>query len=255
MFATRRKTTESDDEILQLNDRAARDNPLLASARRFAPRLRRAGDHDVACLGIAEDIFDACQSRNVAHRLVGAVSRSELPLHSAFKPRQRHLAKIALLGEVRIECCERLLRSLLEQLTSRILDGVGVQDTVGVHGNTRKRSASSLLAPTGAAATAAAESATTTTTAAKLGMRRIRQAETGLRKRRPTPKDQQPVDRVQSSKRTSETSRKLAVGTTGNDQCVPPGLNGNRINKPDKREWRQSLSRSHRKSSISLDFS
>jgi hypothetical protein len=99
---------------------------------RFAPGFGGARDHDVAGLGIAEDIFKPGEAGEVFHGLVDAAAFGDVLRHDALEARERNLTERALAGDVAIEPTDRLGHALTGELAGWIDVHYAVQNAVGV---------------------------------------------------------------------------------------------------------------------------
>jgi hypothetical protein len=89
---------EHDDQVVEVDDGAAvalcvgvgRDEAAFAVA---APVAGRAGQHDVACFGIKEDVLDPPQAGQREHCFIGLAAEGVQQLHLPLQARERHLAK------------------------------------------------------------------------------------------------------------------------------------------------------------------
>ncbi len=88
-----KRVSQHHHQIVQLQDRTSRGDAHRASLGIRPPVAGRPRDHDIARLGIEQQIFDLLQSRQMCHRLVGPASQRPLHLHMLLKTRQRNLTQ------------------------------------------------------------------------------------------------------------------------------------------------------------------
>jgi hypothetical protein len=95
MVQSRGECPQGNGKILKFQDRPSRRHSANPARQICHEPFGRSGDHNVLALRIEEDVLEALQACQAAHRFVGLLSLIELPADCGFQPNERDLAQPA----------------------------------------------------------------------------------------------------------------------------------------------------------------
>ena len=124
---------EDDHEVVQLHDRLARvagDDAVFGSD---GPIARRAGDNQIARLGIDENVLDPPQAGEILHRLVGDLAQGRVELDLLLQPRERDHPQGRICMHVALSVALLAVGAEIGQLAGAGFPHQGPQHAVGIH--------------------------------------------------------------------------------------------------------------------------
>ena len=124
---------QSDDQIIELQDGLSGIDATNSPGKIRGEAFGGAGQYNVACFWIEEDVLNASQTGEVAHFVSRLSARREFVLKGGFEAVERYLAQRRPLYKILIEAGTGRGEALLVQLAGGIGEASHPHDAVGIY--------------------------------------------------------------------------------------------------------------------------